>query len=70
MMDKIEQELDFIYSRIAELATAEGVDINLAEMMTPAWAVPTEHDAQNDDFELRGQTQEELEQMYGSSRKG
>lgn len=70
MIDKIEQELDFIYSRIAELATAEGVDINLAEMMTPVWAVPAEHDAQNDDFELRGQTQEELEWMYDSSRKG
>lgn len=67
MMDKIEQELDFIYSRIAELATAEGVEIHLAEMMTPAWAVPTQDNATSDeqpDFELRGQTQEELAQMY------
>lgn len=36
-------------------------------MMTPAWAVPTQDNATSDeqpDFELRGQTQEELAQMY------
>lgn len=34
---KIDSDVSFAYGRIAELATADGIDINLAEMITPDW---------------------------------
>lgn len=78
---KIDSDVSFAYGRIAELATADGIDINLAEMVTPDWMtddiepIEKSSDAErfqswkaeqgyvsdDDDFELQGQTPDELD---------
>ncbi|WP_019672280.1 hypothetical protein [Psychrobacter lutiphocae] len=56
---KIDSDVSYTYNRIAELAAADGIEINLAEMITPDWM----HDALDpDNFQLQGQTPEELAQ--------
>ena len=52
---KIDSDVSFAYGRIAELATADGIDIDLAQMVTPDWMT-----ADVDDFALQGQTPDEL----------
>lgn len=78
---KIDSDVSYAYGRIAELATADGIDINLAEMVTPDWMtddiepIEKSSDAErfqswkaeqgyvsdDDDFELQGQTPDELD---------
>ena len=78
---KIDSDVSYTYGRIAELATADGIDINLAEMITPDWMtddiepIEKSSDAErfqswkaeqgyvsdDDDFELQGQTPDELD---------
>lgn len=54
LLPRIEQDISFVYNRIAELAVAEGIDIDLANMVTPDWMQNIEN------FELTGQTPDEL----------
>lgn len=91
LLPRIEQDVSYVYNRIAELAVAEGIEIDLASMVTPEWMADIvnmtdkpkgikpsqnrEQDAktfrewreqnghvyEDDDFELQGQTPEELE---------
>ena len=86
---KIDSDVSYAYGRIAELAATDGIEIDLAQMVTPDWMIdtpsidipaaapqPTNDPAQeaatfqawreeqgyisDDDFELRGQTPDQL----------
>ena len=52
---KIDSDVSYTYGRIAELAATDGIDIDLAQMVTPDWMT-----ADVDDFALQGQTPDEL----------
>ena len=52
---KIDSDVSYAYGRIAELAATDGIEIDLAQMVTPDWMT-----ADVDDFALQGQTPDEL----------
>ena len=52
---KIDSDVSYTYGRIAELAATDGIEIDLAQMITPDWMT-----ADVDDFALQGQTPDEL----------
>ena len=89
LMTKIDSDVSYAYGRIAELAATDGIEIDLAQMVTPDWMIdtpsidipaaapqPISDPAQeaatfqawreeqgyisDDDFELRGQTPDQL----------
>lgn len=37
LLEKIGNDISFVYNRIAELAVTEGIDIDLSELVTPSW---------------------------------
>ena len=55
LMTKIDSDVSYAYGRIAELAATDGIEIDLAQMVTPDWMT-----ADVDDFALQGQTPDEL----------
>ncbi len=69
LIEKLDNDISYTYNRIAELATADGIDINLAELVTPSWMAdfnppPAKGELEGvNDFELVGQTPEEIEAM-------
>ena len=80
-MTKIDSDVSYAYGRIAELAATDGIEINLAQMVTPdwmtdaiepmeqssdkerfqAWRAEQGYISDDDDFELRGQPPDELD---------
>lgn len=57
LLPKIDSDMSYLYRRLADIAIREGVDIDISEMIAPSWALPDD----DDDFELLGQTPDELD---------
>lgn len=65
LLPKIDQDLSYVYGRLADIALHEGIDIDLAEMITPSWAITDD----TDDFQLETYTQADIDAKNNQANK-